>query len=260
MAAPERISLSIQIAGRSTLSQGDLTWVDSVGELELVDLTSTFDYLHAGAGVAEALYIDHDQLGLPVDVVRRAAPRLQESPLYDLVLQHFRQLRPVADDVEASHTVTMLGAGTVELVRALIASAADASALRRLPAESLFAQITVYIRLHIGEVDLSPARIAAAHNISLRYLHTLFAARESGVRAWLIRERLEGARRDLARAPGPTSIAATGRAWGFSDPGHFARRFRAAYGMSPGEWRGLHSAVPATELGRHGGHGDDRDE
>ena len=94
MAAPERISLSIQIAGRSTLSQGDLTWVDSVGELELVDLTSTFDYLHAGAGVAEALYIDHDQLGLPVDVVRRAAPRLRESPLYDLVLQHFRQLRP----------------------------------------------------------------------------------------------------------------------------------------------------------------------
>jgi len=243
IAAPERISLSVQLAGRSRLCQGDLTWVDSVGELELVDLTSTFDYLHAGAGVTEALYIDHDHLGLPVDVVRKAAPRLQDSPLYDLVLRHFGQLRRVADrvdasHVQASHTVSMLGTATIELVRALIASAADYDVPASSRDESLFTQITAYLRLHAGDMDLTPARIAATHNISVRSLHALFAEHENSVHEWLMRERLEGARRDLARSS-TASIAATGRAWGFSDPGHFARRFRAAYGMSPGQWRRL---------------------
>ena len=27
--------------------------------------------------------------------------------------------------------------------------------------------------------------------------------------------------------------------WGFKDPTHFARRFRAAYGLLPQEWRRL---------------------
>jgi len=38
------------------------------------------------------------------------------------------------------------------------------------------------------------------------------------------------------RAGEPVSIAAA-RRWGFVDPTHFGRRFRAAYGLSPGEWR-----------------------
>ncbi|MGH3823538.1 MAG: helix-turn-helix domain-containing protein [Pseudonocardiaceae bacterium] len=58
---------------------------------------------------------------------------------------------------------------------------------------------------------------------------------------WIIRERLEGARRVLASssAQAPT-IASIARRSGFSDPGHFARRFRAAYGLSPSEWQHIH--------------------
>jgi AraC-like DNA-binding protein len=135
----------------------------------------------------------------------------------------------------------MLGSATVELVRALIASAAEHKDGRSALAESLFTRITTYIRLHLSEADLGPARIAAEHNISLRYLHTLFARQGLHVHEWVIRERLEGARRVLASssAQEPT-IAAVGRALGFSDPGHFARRFRAAYGLSPSEWQRLH--------------------
>ncbi|MGH3972574.1 MAG: helix-turn-helix domain-containing protein [Pseudonocardiaceae bacterium] len=52
-----------------------------------------------------------------------------------------------------------------------------------------------------------------------------------------IRERLEGARRVLASSAQAPTIAAVARSLGFSDPGHFARRFRAAYGLSPSEWQ-----------------------
>jgi hypothetical protein len=58
---------------------------------------------------------------------------------------------------------------------------------------------------YLGDADLSPARIAAEHNISVRYLHLLFAQQGLTVRTWLVRERLEGAPGPWPRAP------ATGR-------------------------------------------------
>jgi hypothetical protein len=36
---------------------------------------------------------------------------------------------------------------------------------------------------------------------------------------------------------GPIGIATVARRWGFPDATHFGRRFRAAYGISPREWR-----------------------
>ncbi|MGH3785028.1 MAG: helix-turn-helix domain-containing protein [Pseudonocardiaceae bacterium] len=251
MAAPERISLAIQLRGSCALTQRGLDVVGRVGELQLTDLTSAFDYIQSGEGAAQALYIDNEQLGLPVDVVRKAAPRVQGSPLYDLTRQHVHQMIDVADRVEGRHTATMLGSATVELVRALITSAAEHKDARRALAESLFTRITTYIGLHLSEADLGPARIAAEHNISLRYLHTLFARQGLHVHEWIIRERLEGARRILASGSAQAPIiAAVARRLGFSDPGHFARRFRAAYGLSPSEWQRIHRKSEPARMGQ----------
>lgn len=41
----------------------------------------------------------------------------------------------------------------------------------------------------------------------------------------------------LRRESRHRSIAAIARSWGFRDPSHFARRFLAAYGVTPKEWR-----------------------
>lgn len=65
-------------------------------------------------------------------------------------------------------------------------------------ADFLFARITWYARRHLADPDLTPARIAAAHNISLRHLYKLFAKHHVSFEQWLIGERLESARRDLA--------------------------------------------------------------
>ena len=171
---------------------------------------------------------------------------MQDSPLYDLVRQHVHQMLHVAVRIEGSHTATMLGTATVELVRALITSAAEHKDVHSALADSLFTRITTYIGLHLSETDLGPTRIATEHNISLRYLHTLFARQGLHVHKWIIRERLEAARRVLASTSvqEPT-IAAVGCTLGFSDPGHFARRFRAAYGSRPSEWQPLHRPKPA---------------
>ncbi|MGH3972575.1 MAG: hypothetical protein ACRDS9_04515 [Pseudonocardiaceae bacterium] len=77
--------------------------------------------------------------------MREAAPRVQGRPLYDPARQHVHQMIYVADRVEDNHTATMLGTATVELVRALIASAAEHKDMHSALAESLFTRITTYI-------------------------------------------------------------------------------------------------------------------
>lgn len=91
--------------------------------------------------------------------------------------------------------------------------------------------------------DLTPAAIAAAHNVSLRQLYKSCAEAGLSLEQWIVDHRLEAARADLASPAGlRRSIAATGRACCFASPSHFARRFRQAYGLAPREWQRMAAA------------------
>jgi len=99
-------------------------------------------------------------------------------------------------------------------------------------------RIQAYALGHLDDPDLSPASIAAAHHISVRSLHRLFQDHEETVAAWIRERRLERCRRDLADprlADRPAHVI--GRTWGFADPAHFSRAFRATHGVSPSAYR-----------------------
>jgi AraC-like DNA-binding protein len=104
--------------------------------------------------------------------------------------------------------------------------------------EALWSLVLAYVDAHLTEHDLSPARIAAAINISPRYLYKLCARHDLRPREWIIERRLRGARREL-EGPGSRTVATIARRWGFVDPAHFSGRFRHAYAMSPRECRNL---------------------
>ncbi|MEU4293592.1 helix-turn-helix domain-containing protein [Kribbella sp. NPDC026596] len=239
LAAPERLALAVQVSGVGAFGQGTHQQRVHTGELMLVDLTSPYEFAWSGRGASLAFQIDYSDLGLSVETVRAAATRLPSSPLYDLVLTHLSELPPVSDALQGTRSAPMLGAATTQLVRALLASAADDDKHQR-PAmtDVLFTRITWYVRQHLGDPHLTPARVAAEHYISLRYLYKLFAGHDLSFEQWLISERLEAARRQLASpASRHHSIATVAAHWGFNDPSHFARRFRHAYGLSPSDWR-----------------------
>ncbi|GAA0626537.1 hypothetical protein GCM10009547_32520 [Sporichthya brevicatena] len=100
------------------------------------------------------------------------------------------------------------------------------------PADArLRARIETYLRANLADPDLSPETIAAAHFISTRHLHRLFAGTGRTVGQWLRAERLERARHDLVTGQG--GVAEISRRWGFSDPAVFSRAFKAAYGTAP---------------------------
>lgn len=85
---------------------------------------------------------------------------------------------------------------------------------------------------------VTAAEVAQAHGISLRYVHAIFSANGTSCGRELIRVRLERAQR-LLRDPTASRRSIDDIAWqcGFSDAGHFRRRFRAFFGVSPSAMR-----------------------
>lgn len=128
----------------------------------------------------------------------------------------------------------------VDLLAVLFAHELDA--LGSLPSETcrraLTLRIRAFIRQHLHNPELTPPMIADAHHISVSHLHRLFKSSQDSVAAYIRRLRLEHIRRDLAD---PTMrsvpIYRIADRWGFTHHAVFTRAFRAAYGISPRDFR-----------------------
>ena len=203
------------------------------------DTDRAYGYSWSGEGGAGCVQIHIERLGLPVDLVRRAAGNLRSSSLCGLVIDHVAHLSRDAARHCADPAAPALGIATIELARALLASAAYTDRYSRdVLAETLLTRIRAYVRQRLTDPELRPVTIAAAHNISLRHLYKICAQADFSLEQWIIEERLRGAREELARPESHRrSIAMISRRWGFRDPTHFARRFGTAYGLTPGQWR-----------------------
>jgi len=103
---------------------------------------------------------------------------------------------------------------------------------------SLLSDLMVTLRARLEETDLSPQVVAACHNISKRTLHYAFAGADTTFVDQLMKLRLERAREILSDprllAPRIEDVATS---CGFTDPSHFARRFRQKYGYAPMQYR-----------------------
>jgi AraC-like DNA-binding protein len=242
--APEAIRVGFQISGAYTLTVDGYDEAHGADQVNFVDLTRPCEFTQYGAFASAASFqLSYDQLGFPVDVVRKASRMLPSSPVYPLVQGHLAGLcrRAVALDGDAS--AAAIGDATLELVRAMISSAGhDDDRTSSVMDETLRMRIEAFIHNNLADPGLGPERIAREHYISVRHLHQLWARDERTLSEWIMSERLEGARRSLAvHACTSATIGAIARRWGFTDSTHFSRRFRGAYRLSPREWRRLNA-------------------
>jgi AraC-like DNA-binding protein len=103
---------------------------------------------------------------------------------------------------------------------------------------SLLDRLTRTILEQSAEQSIDPASVAAEHGISKRYLHLILSQGGTSFGTILIEARLRRAKalledRRFARLP----ISEIAWRSGFSNPSHFARRFRSRFGVSPGAFR-----------------------
>jgi AraC-like DNA-binding protein len=94
------------------------------------------------------------------------------------------------------------------------------------------------IDARLADPALDAEIVAAAAGVSVRYANALLAQQDMSIMRLVHAKRLEQCQKAL-EDPLQTHRMISGIAygWGFSDMTHFARRFRAAYGLSPSDWR-----------------------
>jgi AraC family transcriptional activator of tynA and feaB len=167
MGSPEQLAVYIQTYGYGLLSADGDRSVSGAGQLGMLDSTRPYSFRQPVDSKHKVLLIDARQLDLPMDAIRSAGPSLRASPLYELVRAHFTRLYESQADLPPA-AAAMLGQATVQLVRALIATAADDIRQHEALHASLLLRITMYIDAHLHDRELNADRIAAVHNISSR--------------------------------------------------------------------------------------------
>ena len=238
-----RIFLAVQMAGSSLIVQNGREAVLRAGDLAFSESTSPYTLLD-DEGIRQHFFsIPMNALALPHDAVRElAAVTLSPGhPVADLASTYFNRLagRP---DIFTQPGSDAVGRPSIELVRALITTHLDASALSKEPLHAtLQLRIVEYMRAHLSDPQLTAAKVAAAHHISVRHLYNVLGEGGISVGDWIRNRRLEECRDALSSSQGrQETINQIAHHWGFRDSSSFGRSFRTAFGMSPSEWRDLH--------------------
>ena len=238
-----RIFLAVQMAGSSLIVQNGREAVLRPGDIAFSESTSPYSLLD-NEGIRQHFFsIPISGLALPHDTVRQmAAVTLSPGhPVADLASTYFNRIaaRP---DIFAQPGADAVGQPSIELVRALITTHLDASALLEEPQHAtLRLQVLEFIRARLADPELNAAQIAAAHHISVRHLYHVLGEGGISLGDWIREHRLEECRKALSHPQSRnSSITRIAHQWGFRDPSSFGRSFRAAYGVSPREWREMH--------------------
>jgi AraC-like DNA-binding protein len=234
--------VDVLASGRGVVVQDGREAPLARGDLTLVDLSRPASWRMSAMRVV-AVVFPRALLPLPPgDVAGLTAVRVPgDQGTGALVSSLSRQLVGRLDDWSVAEGARL---GTTVLDLLTVALAARLEREEQVPPDlgrrALLHRIHAFIEQRLGDPELTPAMIAAAHHVSLRYLYKLFEAQEQSVAGWVRRRRLERCRRDLldpALAARP--VSAIGARWGLVNAAHFSRAFRAAYGLSPAEYRAM---------------------
>ncbi|PZG12107.1 helix-turn-helix domain-containing protein [Nonomuraea aridisoli] len=238
---PELYRVVLAMSGSPCLSQDGRQARLSRGEFAIYDFNRPYELAYDAAVELAVFSLPRDLLALPSGSVAglTAVPITADAGAAALAVP---LLRRVATDLATyrAESAARLSTVVTDLVSTAVAERAEQ--VSALPPDSrqreLLLRVHAFIERHLGDAELDPATVAAAHHVSVRLLHRLFESEHTTVAAWIRRRRLERCRADLADpAFARLPVSAVGARWGLPDAAHFSRLFRSAYGMPPAEYR-----------------------
>jgi AraC-like DNA-binding protein len=239
--------IGVQLRGSSVLVQDGREAKLNPGDFTVYDTDRPYTLAFADPHRMLVLVFPREMLCLPQHkVAELTATTLSGDAggMAALIGPFLVKVADLLDDADAPGPATAirLAGNVVDLLATSLAERLDATCGDPGTGHrALMLRITAFIEEHLREADLAPAQIAAAHHISLRQLHKLFHANGTTAVGWIRQRRLEHCGRDL-RDPRYAAwpVAAVGARWGYPDPAHFSRLFKATYGLGPRDYRASH--------------------
>jgi AraC-like DNA-binding protein len=236
----ELCKIDVLVWGRGVIEQGGREARLGPGDFTFVDLSRPASWAMSSVRCVAVVFprallpLRHD------DVARLTGVRIAgDRGAAALVSSLSRELPGQLGDCDGADAARV-GTAVLDLLATALATRLDRDddvppASRQ---RALLLRVYAFVEERLGDPGLTPASIAAAHHISLRYLHRLFEAEQTTVADRIRRRRLERCRRDLLDpALRSQPVSAIGARWGLADAAHFSRLFRAAYGLPPAEYR-----------------------
>lgn len=234
------VFLGLQVTGTSLVAQNGRECVLRAGEFAVYESIAPYTLLFDEGVDHHFLRFPRELLALPDRLLRDTGTVAlgSDNPVARLAFSYLSRLA-VSDELHQGVHGDAVVEPSVELLRAVLTTQHGNHRLAQAPLEAtLGLRITQYIRNHLADPDLSAARIAAAHDISVRHLYAVLSRSGISLGDWVRTRRLAECRRELAGPNGRLrTIAATGRKWGFVNATHFSKVFKQAYGVSPRAWR-----------------------
>ncbi|GAA4730819.1 helix-turn-helix domain-containing protein [Phytohabitans rumicis] len=225
--------ICVQVRGRATVFQDDREIAIEPGQMAIYDTGRPYHLRLEQHWTCAVLAFPRDALSLPEHAVLASMNRpypLAGGP--GAVLAGFVNSAVLQRQPAREAAADRLGEAGLHLIAGTLSEAAvpDTDAA----ADALRLQVLTYIRTHLGEADLTHARVAAAHHMAPRTLHRLFEHEPCTVTDIIRGRRLDAVRRDLSDPLlAHRSIAAVAARWCFPDQAHFTRAFHARFGINP---------------------------
>jgi AraC-like DNA-binding protein len=231
--------LSLQTAGRGTVSQDGREAVVGIGDFAIFDTTQPYD-----------LRFDHDfaqiVIRLPrelitakvADIDRLTARAIAGNRgIGKVASTYIQQLHSELGEIDPIYLPRMHGS-VIDLIATAVADQLDVSERSTERHVMLRRRVSAYIDRNLADADLTCESIAAKHGISARHLSKVFGEAKMRVSQLIWNRRLEQARRDLAD-PLCRHVSITGVCYdaGFKDAAHFSRLFKSAFGETPSAFR-----------------------
>jgi AraC-like DNA-binding protein len=239
--------IGVQLGGSSVLTQDGREAKLTPGDFSVYDTDRPYTLAFSDPHRMLVLVFPRDMLSLPQHrVAGLTATTLggESGGMAGLIGPFLVKVAGLLDEADAPGpgTAVRLAGNVVDLLSTVLAERLDTTSDDPGTGHrALMLRITAFIEEHLGDADLAPAQIAGAHHISLRQLHKLFHANGTTAVGWIRQRRLEHCGHDL-RDPryAEWPVAAVGAKWGYPDPAHFSRLFKATYGMGPRDYRACH--------------------
>jgi AraC family transcriptional activator of tynA and feaB len=227
----EGASYSVCMRGREQLVRG--------GDLRLSDSGEAMELVHTGCTVIvlcikEQLFKEY--LPMADDLIGSVVSGERGAGLHASTM-----IRSLPAGMRYGFVDRATGHLAAALLHAIAAAYAQAYALPdAAPVTAAARRVAIkrYVDTNLGDSDLSVQRVAAAFNLSDRYLRMLFESDGESLAAYIQRRRLEESARQLRDSRcGSRTISEIAFAWGFNSLGSFDRAFRAQFDTTPGQYR-----------------------
>jgi AraC-like DNA-binding protein/mannose-6-phosphate isomerase-like protein (cupin superfamily) len=245
--------VNLQIAGTGTFVQDGRETLLRPGDFTCSDSTRPCEMNYDGDFEQLVFYMPRNTVAGALHGTSHltAAPIRGDSVVGGLVSTYLRQLGSRIGEMSPATTGRLAEVGHALVMTAL----GDISGLNARGQDwgrpALRQRARHQIEINARDPQFGSAELAAAVGVSLRYMQDLFRDQGETPAGCIWKRRLHIAARDLVDPRlAEAGVGQIAFACVFSDVAHFSRRFKAAFGLTPRDYRGAKPAPDAPGRGQ----------